>query len=290
MLCRSGPGAPSFARHSPQTPSPGSRPLATSSIVIAGRSPSRRAPRLRHRARRRHGIGPVSAPAVAPLRAVGCPEETVSSCLACSLAVVAFPPRDSRPRLGPPFGGLPVLRDHPTPLVPSPSRPFVLGDYRRRPTRRGGREVSPGKNAELRADPVATTHRLRRISGFTAGSRLTHGRHALRRFAFARFGTAPMTSTRRPLAGLPPSLPPRPCLFGAGFPPSGSPEDFHLLFRAHAGRRGGSGSAGTGRALRDGAPRGDSTWARPTDGRPGPPSASRSGRRGSGRARRRRGA
>jgi hypothetical protein len=32
-------------------------------------------------------------------------------------------------RLGPAFAGLPVLCDHPTPLVPSSSRPFVLDEY-----------------------------------------------------------------------------------------------------------------------------------------------------------------
>src|ERR1041384_7964917 len=54
-------------------------------------------------------------------------------------------------RLGPPFGGLPVLRDHPTPRVPSPSRRFLLDDYR-----------SPGGAPEAVGLPLAVSA----VSGF----------------------------------------------------------------------------------------------------------------------------
>jgi hypothetical protein len=103
-------------------------------------------------------------------------------------------------RLGPAFAGLPVLRNHPTPLVPLPCRPFVLHSYRR-DFRDGGREVSPGKNAESRADAVAFTHAARRILGFTAIGQLTPRTYASRRFTSVRFGTAPRASTTRSLAG-----------------------------------------------------------------------------------------
>ncbi len=77
-----------------------------------------------------------------------------------------------------------------------------------------------------------------------ADRQLTQGPYASRRFTSVRCRVSPQTSTRPPLAGSPGSLlwqgsgPPdrRPCLIGAGFPPSGPHEDFHLLFHAHAGR------------------------------------------------------
>jgi len=155
---------------------------------------------------------PTSAPRSSQARADPCPlrRRPLSGCRLSRRTVRAVSPvhwpwSPSLPvgprRLGPPFGGLPVQRDHPTPLVPSSSRPFVLDDYRLR-FRRGGREVSPGKNAELRTDSVATTRDPRRILGFAAPGRLTPGRNALRHFAFARFGAAPETSTRRPFAGI----------------------------------------------------------------------------------------
>ena len=151
----------------------------------------------------------------------------MSSCSACSLAVVAFPPRSVR--LRPPFDGLPVLRDHPTPLVPSPLCPFVLV-VTAYAARGGGREVSPGKNAELHANPVACTCPARRNLGFAAACRLTP--------RLARLVSASLVLGSALHLSLPPDRPSRgrPWLVGDGFRPSQSQEDFHLQFRAHAGR------------------------------------------------------
>jgi len=98
-----------------------------------------------------------------------------------------------------------------------------------------------------------------RISGFTAGGRLTQTQEPMVGLLDVRFGIAPMTSIRHSLAGQP-GLRHRPrsrcsgaapLSIGEGFPPQGSPEDFlhsvtvsrhenHLLLRAHAGRTSGS--------------------------------------------------
>ena len=78
---------------------------------------------------------------------------------------------DSR-RFGPPFGGLPVLRGHPTSPVPSSPRSFVLDDYRREPPA-GGQEISPGKKRRTSCEPVAFTRdRRERRSGLGASCRL----------------------------------------------------------------------------------------------------------------------
>ena len=136
-------------------------------------------------------------------------------------------------RLGPPFDGLPVLRDHPTSLVPSPSRPFVLDGYRLR----GGREISHGKNAELRTDPSPLRAPARWNSGSAAVGRLTRWRTPCG--ASLPFGSVlhlrlpPDASSRTFRLHLRRQ---RPCHFGVGFPPSGSREDFHLPFCAHAWR------------------------------------------------------
>ena len=98
---------------------------------------------------------------------------------------------------------------------------------------RGARQNAAGKTARFRTHPVATTPGTPDrywASPLAAGSPVPE---ALRRFAFARHGCAPMTSTRRPLAGVgqgttartPPCRPGtpgrRPCLFGVRFPLSG---------------------------------------------------------------------
>ena len=75
-------------------------------------------------------------------------------------------------RVGPPFDGLPVLRDHPTPLVSSSSCRWFLDDYR---ASRGSREVSSGKHTELRTDAVAYTPACPTDMGFTAVGQLTPG-------------------------------------------------------------------------------------------------------------------
>ena len=123
---------------------------ATSSIVIAGSEPllswsSASAPRASQ-----PGSAPVP-PAVGPLRALGCLEGQFQLPRLFAGRGRLPSPRLS-PRLGPPFDGLPVLRG------PSDSsRPFVISSFRPRRlplalSRRGGREVSPGKNTELHAD------------------------------------------------------------------------------------------------------------------------------------------
>src|SRR3954470_12121788 len=84
---------------------------------------------------------PTSAPVVAlgrlgpplhsgrPLAGFRLSRETVPVDLPCHWPWSPSLPAGS-PRLGPPFGGLPGRCDHPTPLVSSSPRPFVLGDFR----------------------------------------------------------------------------------------------------------------------------------------------------------------
>src|SRR5579872_174293 len=134
--------------------------------------------RQRHRARR--SLGPTRGRSGdGPLRAVGCLGEQLKlSCL--------FTGRDRLPspwtqqahgwdRLST------ALRYSSTLRLLSSHRCLVLGfldNYRGHPALYGGREISPGKNAELRTNPGACTHNLRRISGFTVGCRLTHKLYA----------------------------------------------------------------------------------------------------------------
>ena len=107
---------------------------------------------------RRFGTGtpaPPSPPAPCGLSAV--PRNSLS-CPTCSLAVVAFPPR-SRRAVGAAF------RRPAGTMRPSDfSRPFAISLPRQLPlvvAHRGGREISPGKNAELHTKLVATTHARR---------------------------------------------------------------------------------------------------------------------------------
>src|SRR6266540_4247258 len=157
------------------------------------------------------------------------------------LAVTAFPPPATSLRVTTAFRrpcGTTRSSDSSRPFAICP---FVLSGYR---LFRGGREVSPGKNAQLPPTPSSLRAPSDGYRASLAAGRLTQGPRASRRFAFARCRGSPQTSTRPPLAGSPglrhwqgPGPPDRrPCLLGAGFPPSGSHEDFHLLFRAHAGR------------------------------------------------------
>ena len=98
---------------------------------------------------------PASAPPSSPcgLSAVS---QNSPSCLACSLAVVALPPR------GLAAVGTAFRRPCGTVRPSDSSRPFDISSFRSRRlplvvSHCGGREVSPGKNAELRTDSVATT-------------------------------------------------------------------------------------------------------------------------------------
>jgi hypothetical protein len=138
-------------------------------------------------------------------------------------------------QMGPPFDGLPVLRDHPTPLVSSSSRRWFLDDYR---ASRGSREVSSGKHSELRTDAVAYTPACPTDMGFTAVGQLTPGPDASHSASLSLGSVLHRwTSTGRPLAGL--AWCERPCLVDGGFPPSGPQEDLTTtcltsLFCVHA--------------------------------------------------------
>jgi len=94
---------------------------------------------------------------------------------------------------------------------------------------RGTRQISTGKIQQTSRPSrphYACTFDENRASPLPADS---PDADALRSFAFARNGRAPMTSTRPPLAGSPglrhwkgPGIPDqRPCLLGVGFPSSG---------------------------------------------------------------------
>lgn len=151
-----------------------------------------------------------------------------SSCPACWLAVVAFPPRVAAVEAA-------FRRSCGTTRPSDSSRPFATLSFRSRwlppaVARGGGREVSPGKNAELRADAVAYTCATRRKLGFAAVGRLTPW--------LARLISASLSLGSALHFRLPPDGPSRgrPCRFSDGFLPSRSQEDFHLQFRAHAGR------------------------------------------------------
>ena len=138
-------------------------------------------------------------------------------------------------RVGPPFDGLPVLRDHPTPLVSSSSCRWFLDDYR---ASRGSREVSSGKHTELGPDAVAYTPACPTDMGFTAVGQLTPGLDASHSASLSLgSGLASSDSTGRPLAGG--ANCERPCLVDGGFPPSGPQEDLTTtcltsLFCVHA--------------------------------------------------------
>lgn len=117
-------------------------------------------------------------------------------------------------RLGPAFAGLPVLRGHPTPLVPSSSRSFVLDDYRLRLSAAEAERSPWVRTLSFVPTPTPLRTSVRQISGFAAARRLAHGPHASRRFACARFGTSPQTPSdlpsraRRPLGRRGPVLRP----------------------------------------------------------------------------------
>jgi hypothetical protein len=136
-------------------------------------------------------------------------------------------------RVGPPFDGRAVLRDHPTPLVSSPSRLSFRVGYRLR----GSREASSGKHTELRTDAVAYTPVCPTDIGFAAVGQLTAGSDAS--------AALRVRSVRYCIVRLLPDAPSRaartrrPCLVDGGFPPSGPQEDLTTtcrtsLFCVHA--------------------------------------------------------
>ena len=136
----------------------------------------------RHRRQGPPGVFPTSAPHTGQRVRVGPSLRRERPLAGCRLSretdpvglPVHWPWSPSLPargeRLGPPFDGLPVLRDHPTPLVSSPSRLSFLDGYR---LRGGSREVSSGKNTELRTDAVAYTPACPTDMGFAAVGQLT---------------------------------------------------------------------------------------------------------------------
>ena len=159
----------------------------------------------------------MAAPPLAPcgLSAVA---RSSSSCPACWLAVVAFPPRSVAV-------GAAFRRSCGTTRPSDSSRPFATLSFRSRwlphaAGRSGGREVSPGKNAKLRADAVAYTCATRRKLGFAAVGRLTPWT--------ARLISASLSLGSALHLRLPPDGPSRgrPCRFSDGFLPSGPKRTF----------------------------------------------------------------
>ena len=87
---------------------------------------------------------------------------------------------------------------------------------------RGTQQISSGKTNRVHDHPVVTTHRTTNGIWASLLGASSPARKALRRFAFARNGHAPMASTRRALAG-----PPRTTDFG-------STSDLDLVLQARA--------------------------------------------------------
>ena len=195
-----------------------------------------RVPRLRHRVRRRRGLARIL---LRPRPLAGC---RLSRETGPAVLPVHWPWSPSLPaavpRLGPPFDGLPVLRDHPTPLVSSSSRLWFLDDYRpsaeaERPPRVRTQNFMP--------TPSPIRPSARRILGFAAVGQLTRGFGRLNGASLSLGSALHLwTSIGRPLAGPPPS-PHRaaPLSRWCGFPPSGPQEDLvhigssPLLFSPH---------------------------------------------------------
>ncbi len=116
---------------------------------------------------------------------------------------IRFPSSGNRRDLNPPdqCAAWRTLRDHPTPLVPLPCRSFVLHNYRSRFLAAEAERSPRVRTRNFTPTPSRIRATAQRISGFTTAGWLTNGSHALRRFAFARFGVAPTTSFGPPLAG-----------------------------------------------------------------------------------------
>jgi hypothetical protein len=161
---------------------------------------SHRAPWLRHLVRLRRGLVRVRS-AVGPLRAVGCLAKQFE--LLCLLAGRGRLPS---PLLGSGLDRLsPALRYGATIRLLSSLRHVILSFFTAtaRVPAGGGREVSPGKNAELRTKPSPLLVTRRTDIGHRREQPAHPRTTALRRFAFARFHTAPTASTRHSLAGSP---------------------------------------------------------------------------------------
>ena len=137
-------------------------------------------------------------------------------------------------RLGPPFDGLPVLRDHPTPLVSWPSRLSFRDGYRLAAEAERSPRVRT-QNFVPTPSPIRPPVRRRWASLLRASSPTGWDASAALRFRSVRYcivrllPDAPSRAARTR----------RPCLVDDGFPPSGPQEDLtyymsHLMFCAHA--------------------------------------------------------
>jgi hypothetical protein len=142
-------------------------------------------------------------------------------------------------RLGPPFDGLPVLRDHLTPLVSSPSRLSVLDGYRPQAEAERSPRVS-AQNFVPTPSPIRPPARRIWASLPLASSPAGSDASAALRFRSVRY----CISRLLPDAPSRAALTRRPCLIDGGFPPSGPQEDLtycmsHLVVlcscRAHQG-------------------------------------------------------
>jgi len=144
-------------------------------------------------------------------------------------------------RMGPPFDGLPVLRDHPTPLVSSPSRRWFLDGYRLSAEAERSPRVST-QNFVPTPSPIRPPARRIWASLPWASSPAGVDASAALRFRSVRYCIIRLLPDAPSRA----ALTRRPCLVDGGFPPSGPQEDLtycmsHLVVlcscRAHPGLR-----------------------------------------------------
>src|SRR5215213_2486620 len=184
--------------------------------------------RLRHRARRSHGPTHGRS-AVGPLRAVGCLAEQLElSCLFAGRGLLPSPRPGGRgwDRLSTALRYYWTLR-----LLSSHRRLVLLSSTT---TDSGPSAAEAERSPRVRTRNFVLNRRLYAQPPTDIGLRRRSPAHP-------RVGRLPGASLALGSAlhlGLPPdpASRPRPCPLGGRFPPSGSREDFHLLFRAHAGR------------------------------------------------------
>src|SRR6266851_3042106 len=150
----------------------------------------------------------------------------------------SLPAPYSSARLGPSFDGFPVPRDHPTSLVPSPSRPFVLDGYH---PLGGGREISLGK--QRKTSCPCRRHYSRLPDGYWVRRRLPASPQDVRLPAFRSRSAWHFTIDfhQTPPRGPHPSDPTTAPLSHRCEVPSaralrGLSSSLHLLFCAHARR------------------------------------------------------
>jgi hypothetical protein len=157
-----------------------------------------RVPRHRHRARGRHGLARVRHGDV-PLRAVGwLGEQFELPCLLTGRGSLPSPRiagvKAAFQRL---FGTMLTIR-----LLPSLHHLVLILDNYRVTSAEAGRSPRVS-NAELGAKPSPLRAPAGGYRDSTGHGRSSPGQHALRRFAFARFDTAPSDFHQTPFAGQP---------------------------------------------------------------------------------------